>query len=363
MKRIVKLTEQDLYRIVKKVISEQIRTEKEGKSKTIDITGNWDAGYYSYDKLPDTVKKDFKVKLGEISNFLTKNPTADITLTIEVGESQLPNYDKEKNKSLNTGDLAKFRGETIKTKIESELDNLQGKGLIKNRPTVNIKPIVGSTEYNKSEYQKVCGSNLNSSECKSLRDLFKKDQFVRIQMSVKTKGECIGNLRVSVEYNREKHLTKFPTVHNCNEGIFKVLMNGVWIGTANLNNKGENQTPPETVPGLFQKVPVVRKVDGKNRVCTWTLDTETASEILSKGQNSITLAIQGINVKDKDKGVHADVPYVTIERYDTKTKRYVVVYKGFPNITLKRGSEQVTTLGSLDTCATKVISGFENNEA
>jgi len=362
MKRIIKLTEQDLYRIVKKVIKEQIKTEKVGKSQTFNISGNWDAGYYSYNKLPDLVKKDFEVKLKEISKFLVQNPNSDITLTIEVGESQLPNYDKEKNKKLETGDLAKLRGESIKQKIEVELDLLEQQGSIKSRPKVDIKAIIGSTEYNKEDYQKKCGSNPNSTECINLRNSFKKDQFVRIQISVKTKGECIGNLRVSIEYNRDKHLTKFPTTHYCNEGIFKILLNNIWIGTANLNNKGDNNTPKENVPGLYQKVPMNLEKNSKDRKCTWKLDTETASEILTKNQNSITLSIQGINVKDRDKGVHADVPYVTIERYDTKTNKYVFVYKGFPNVKLERGSEKVTILGTLDACATKVISGFQNNE-
>lgn len=379
MKRIIKLTEQDLYRIVKKVINEQIKTETAGKSKTIDIKGNWEAGYYSYNKLPDSVKQDFLTKLKDISDFLVKNPTTDITLTIEVGESQLPNYDKEKNKPLETGDLANLRGETIKAKIESELDVLQNQGIIKKRPIVKIDTIIGSTPYNKSEYQKICGSNQNSNECKTLRESFKKDQFVRIQMSVKTKGECIGNLKISFMYDSGRTNASGKPVHYCNEAIFKVYLNDMLIGTANLNNKGDRGELKENLPGLYQH-PLVKMErsglvsKGTSRICTFTLSTEGLSEVFSKGQNELTLKLKGQNVEGypgrpakikvgekivEYKGVHSEVPIVKIERFDQKTQKYVVVYDDFPNVNLKRGDDStMVIIGTLDRCATKVISGF-----
>jgi len=371
----IRLTESDLEEIVRRVISEQ-----EEKKITVNMEGTWNAGFHSVNQLPKEVKANWDKQRQSIDNFIKQNRGSIIKFDIQVGESKVTNYDAENNrKQLNSGDLAKMRGESIKKLFTDYYKGAVQSGNLDKVPEFKITPIIGGPDYSREEYQKNCGKEAGGREgqkCKTFFEQYKPHQFVRITVEAIANFDCIANLTISVAYKEEK-LPKGTSKHFCNKAVFNILLNGIVIGQANLNNRPfiENNgkvnhsyevtnwnpgplyiTKNRIIRGTKRPIATNSPIETNvNRECAFKLNPQVAQKILERKSTSIDIAIQGA-VDD----VHADIPYVTIYNGDEGNRK--CVYAGFPSAKLTRGSKRVVYIGSLDACADKVIKGFGNNE-
>lgn len=118
MKKIIKLTESDLERIVRRVIKEQ----SQPKIKQIVFDAKvFKPGLYE----PMQITQENQVKLDELVTWLN-NPEANnkkITITITAGSSKIPPRDKTRDPEEYNIELAKKRGETGINYLKSFLVN------------------------------------------------------------------------------------------------------------------------------------------------------------------------------------------------------------------------------------------------
>jgi len=150
-KRVVRLTEADLEKIINKVLSEQ-RKEKTGKdiqpiTKTFNIINSFESGQY---KLKNTPELQKVVK--EIKSLMSEYDMSKAIIDIVAGESKVPNP-----KGFGEGDLAKARANEFKKFLENELG-------VKVR---NIETKIGTTDWDANkgkdhpDYQREQFVNLN----------------------------------------------------------------------------------------------------------------------------------------------------------------------------------------------------------
>ena len=105
-KKVIRLTEADLERIVKKVLSEQFQTgvRKGEKIGTVNNTEklnvelpkkSFESGKYKFNSLSPEAKKAINQSIAKVALFINENPNTEVTISIEVGESAVTNYDNE----------------------------------------------------------------------------------------------------------------------------------------------------------------------------------------------------------------------------------------------------------------------------
>jgi len=245
-KTTVSIIEQSYGRIEREVVGTTTSTE----NLSIDVgQNNFEVGKYKYTSLPEDSRKKINDDIIKIAEFIQKNPNATITINLEVGESAVTNYDREKSECQNKnntesywgekcrlqpGDLARLRGETLVNFIRQQFNTLLSDGKISKMPEIP-EPTVGKQKYT---YEKGVD---NASDPK-----YKEDQYIRFDINVestKTVEEvnerCLIDFIIDVSYHKEKN-KEFPcrSGHQCNQAEFDVYLNEVLIGTANLNNGG-----------------------------------------------------------------------------------------------------------------------------
>lgn len=159
-----------------KILKEPQRVEyvkkQENDKKIITATvtfGNeFKSGSYKFDK--DKLD-NLQEKLAEIGNFIKEHQNCDMIITINTGESLVPNRDRETRKSLNTGDLAKKRANVTKDVIEIFLGTLKDKGILNGRYVIDTSTVIGKTPYKP-------GEDVN-------QEKFTKEQFVDVKLEIK----------------------------------------------------------------------------------------------------------------------------------------------------------------------------------
>jgi hypothetical protein len=234
----VSVAEQSYGRIEKKVVGTTTSTEdlkiNTGKS-------TFGPGKYKFTSLTDEAKKNINDGIQKVANFIKKHPEANITIELEVGESRVTNYDREKSGCENgfsascklpPGRLAELRGKTLSDFVTNQFNTLKNQGVISKMPVIpEPKSVIGTTPYTKG-----------SSDPKDER--YKKEQFIRFNINVEaTKTEevveerCLIDFVIDVSYHKERS-KEFPCRggHRCNQAEFDVFLNETLIGTANLNN-------------------------------------------------------------------------------------------------------------------------------
>jgi hypothetical protein len=120
MKKVIRLTESDLEKIVRRVLSEQ-RVEDRGKSTaggkaTFNLENTFESGEYKLNNSAELSKVE-----SAIDSFLKKNPKSKIKSTIKAGESKVPNpkgFEKE-------GSLAQARANEVEKYFGSKFPKLR----------------------------------------------------------------------------------------------------------------------------------------------------------------------------------------------------------------------------------------------
>ena len=175
------------------VISEVIRvreimgllTEQNEKRMTLPFDKTFKAGYW---KISPEVQSQIDSLMGQVKSFVEKHTGNVIKLTVNSGESQITNFDREQNPavSVKQGYLSTKRYETILNYLKDTYPNL-----LKNL-RVEKQVIVGDTPYNKSEFAQNCGNQgekRDSATCKSFFKKYEPEQFINFTIEVLGKKE------------------------------------------------------------------------------------------------------------------------------------------------------------------------------
>jgi hypothetical protein len=309
------VTEEDKKHILSlyNILNEEVQGEK---TLTIQSQNFFDNGKWMELSLEGS--KQLNDELNKVEKFLIDNKGSVVNVKIIAGESQVTNYDWEVSppKQVDIGFLAQKRAETIKNKLNVYFDKLISNGNITNKPIFKEPEIVvGKTSYKKGV------DNPNDPK-------YDKERFVRVELSLVSKGECLVGLTVEVLYNSRID-SNFPCRgnHQCDEAKFNVKLNGVIIGVADLNNAS----------------------DGGSRSFKKDIDTELAKEIMDSSQSEqLSLSLQCLESK-----CHSSTPEVRISKNES------VLFSGcVPSIT-KRNDATEKVLMVLDKCGNVLTIGEE----
>ena len=181
-------------------------------------------GYHS--GLHSSVKVSIKKQLESAKQFIQSKEREGKIVFIKItsSESAVPNHNNEVagKPEVGKGWLRERRAETMKKYISSVLEGWTDlKTIPPFEPFVFSEPIEKYSE----------GDNKKDKR-------FKKDIWVKVEMEVKPADACLVGLGVEVMYTDYPD-PKFPCRgnHRCDEALFNVKLNGVIIGSANLNNR------------------------------------------------------------------------------------------------------------------------------
>ena len=207
--------------------------EVEGETKKEISAQNYFAPGYHSDLNPK-IKASIKQQLESAKTFIKEkeNEGKIVFIRITSSESDVPNHDNEKGGvEVPKGWLRERRAETMKKYISSILETWGDLTTIPPfEPFGFSEPIEKYAE----------GDNMGDPR-------FNKDIWVKIDMEVKPADACLVGLGVQVMY-KDVPDPNFPCRgnHRCDNAVFQVLLNGVAIGVANLNNwrRGGDVTAP-----------------------------------------------------------------------------------------------------------------------
>ena len=214
-----------LYGLINEVASED-RFE-------ISAQNYFASGYHS--GLHSSVKSSIKKQLESAKQFIKQKEAEGKIVFIKItsSESAVPNHDNETQgkPEVAKGWLRQRRAETMKKYISSVLEGWTDlKTIPPFEPFIFSEPTQKYTE----------GDNKKDPR-------FKTDIWVKVEMEVKPADACLVGLGVEVMYTDYPD-PKFPCRgnHRCNEALFNVKLNGIIIGSANLNNgsRGGDVKPP-----------------------------------------------------------------------------------------------------------------------
>ena len=122
-------------------------------TKSIDLGATWSSGKYL---ITPNIQKDMVGKLKPLIDFLLKNPSSKVKITISAGESRVTNYYREKcqngdyseNCKLQPQALSKLRGEQVQIFLQNQFNVLKTEGKIMSIPEIpTVETVLGSTSY------------------------------------------------------------------------------------------------------------------------------------------------------------------------------------------------------------------------
>ena len=257
MKTVI-LSESQVKNVIDRILSEQneVRTE----ALTVNFDAVWAMGMW---KLTSQQSGPIVQKLIGITDFINKNKGSVVTIQIEAGESQVTNVDNEDptKPKLQPGVLSQRRGESMVTFLTQYFQGLVSKGAIDKMPELPA-PLtkIGATSYKQG-----------SSDLKTKKDLYQKEQFVRAVISAKKDYECLVGMEITIGYFPGKSRSS----HFCDEAIFELRMNGVSLGEANLNNGDlDTQSLTSGKYGKYAKEKIAYEKSLVKAQKSWDLDVK-----------------------------------------------------------------------------------------
>jgi len=285
-KKVIRLTEADLERIVKKVLSEQLKTgvRKGEKIGTVSNTEklnvelpkkSFESGKYKFNSLSPEAKKAINQSIAKVALFINENPNTEVTISIEVGESAVTNYDNEgaTKKKVDPGYLSQKRGETIKEFLTDQFKNFVDSGKIKTAPIIpDAKTNIGLGTQ-KYTYER------GKDDPKDPKYL--EDQYIKFIVDLKSTTtedvydeDCLVGFVVDVSYKKESS-TEFKCRggHRCDDARFAVYLNDTELGIADLNNKkdgGDREARFVVGEAQWDEISQKMEQDGKDTITLWT---------------------------------------------------------------------------------------------
>jgi hypothetical protein len=264
-------------------------------------------------------KEQLDSQLASAAKFLAAKKGRVVYVKIIAGESQVTNTDNENSNhpKVDPGYLSGKRAETMKTYLTRYFDNLLSQGIISSKPIFEApEVIIGSNTYTKGV------DNPNDPK-------YKDERFVNVELKLQSPEKCVVGLTVEVMYNKDPN-PAFPCRggHTCDEAKFAVKLNGVNIGTADLNNRK----------------------DGGSRTSGKIVITDAqAKQIIGNQSKDIVISLQCLSGAN----CHSSTPEVKI------TKGSTVIYWGCSPSINARGETNEKIILVLDNCGNLKKKGTE----
>ena len=274
--------------------------------------------------------------------------------------------------------LAKLRASTYIDEITPLLDGIEGLSISDELSKVPEAMVVNTGGKN---------DDSNCTECGQV--LILTLSFVYTDIKEFTETTCLPEIQISISVKGYG-----VDGHQCDEAVFKVTVNGVEIGVANLNNAQYDilsgaKWHDKYHMAAIKKVNAIesdkRYSDGKlGGERSWTTMIDTTNPDLNWGENNV-LSIKSLVVTKNGTstikgyggmsmvcserggygrgaqgkgvcGVHVEVPFVTIKNTPEVEGQLETVYDAQPNIALAgtRGSMKTTELLTLDNCGVPI---------
>lgn len=312
------------------------------------------AGIYSPAKLVQVNKAALDAKLQEIANFCSKNKASVVEIQIEVGESAVTNFDREKfpstgnakedftdEKKLPAGKLAELRGQKLQEYLTQYF-----KGLVTNKVLANapqIPPFKTNSGKQTHTYTKGKDQPTNPK--------YLEDQYIKFTVRVLTTKtediieerpifECLVDLTIDVSYFKTRN-SSFPCRggHQCDAAKFDLYLNSTKLGTANLNNRvdsGDRLAQFKVTTDMVKSIvnhPAFKSKEGKAKtLILWT------QCLLQTGD--CHTSVQEVKIIDPKGGV---------------------IYHSCVNPQAQRGNTKKSILSVLDVCGKPVPGSTQDN--
>lgn len=382
------ITEEDrnhiigLYNI--NYLKEDTNTSSFETSKKIEFP----AGYYNESYLSGLYSEIEKVE-----TFLRTNISKDynISVTVEAGESRIPNYDKEVEPNIPVGQfyLANKRYETISNFMTMELQKL--KDLVKNTPVIE-KPVLklGDTQwvgqdfcpseslsdddknlgreclnrnFNKTKSGRPNWVNGKNDTYKDLLSAYTEEQFVKVYINVteisKIEKPCMDNMEIQLNYSVDRG-------HVCNSSVYEVRINGVLLSRddgeffASLNNGiGKNDFNDKKtynnkdIQFYDNAIKLYNKPNKAGfRYNTFIITPEIAASLMTGNQNEFDISVKCVNPTNTDSkvwgvGCHKEVGDIKIINGRGQIYDYIAE-------TPRNKNEEKIVL-TIDSCGKKIV--------
>jgi hypothetical protein len=311
------------------------------------------AGIYSTEKLVQASKSALDAKLQEIANFCAQNKASVVEIQIEVGESAVTNYDREKfpstgnattdysdEKRLAPGKLAELRGQKLQEYLTKYFAGLVTSKVLTNAPQIPAF----KTNAGKQKHTYTKGKD-KPNDPKYLEDQYIK--FTVRVLTTKTEDiieerpifDCLVDLVVDVSYYSQKS-SEFPCRggHKCDAAKFDLYLNSTKLGTANLNNAA----------------------DGGDRMAQFKVTNEMVKSIVNdpnfkakEGKSKTLVLWTQCLMQNRD--CHTSVQEVKI--VDPKG---ATIYHKCVNPQAQRGNTKKSILSVLDVCGKPIAGSTED---
>jgi len=300
--------------------------------KEIELKANFNSGKWADKSMP---KKEIITELKEAIDWL-KQKSKEIkdsggiidgqakilTIQIEAGESQVPNYNAEvePKKSVKERWLSEKRAKTIQDFLSKFLKEQQKSGVIATVPIFEApKIVIGDTPWEPSK-----GPDHPD---------YKNEQYIKVLMKLSPPTACLEGLTIEVIYDKNPS-GDFPCRggHICDDAEFDVYLNQTNIGVANLNNAK----------------------DGGSRLSKFTITPQQALSILGNKPGNILISFV---CKKQDKRCHSSTPEIRISRGNS------VIYHACTSSIREENDYSKIDVMELDPCGNLVKKGQDKKEA
>jgi hypothetical protein len=322
----------------------ELLKEDDGNTKVVPLTTNFGSGMWktlpkSFDSDLQSAVDFIKTKQEEIKKRGGKITSGSKVLIVQVeaGESQVPNKNGEVDppKKVEPGWLSNKRSETITKYLTKFFTNLVKNGTIAEMPTFQ-EPLIkfGATPWDPPE-------GATPEQIKKLVDdpKYTAEQYIKVLVKFVPPTACLEGLTIDVIYNRNED-GDWPCRggHVCDDAKFNVLLNGVAIGVANLNNAN----------------------DGGSRMSSFTITPEQAVQIIDATSDSsdgnILISFKCANSTGR---CHSSTPEIRISRGKSKTTIY---HACTPSISEVNDYNEIKVM-KLDACGNIIEKGSEKKAA
>lgn len=311
-----------LYQLVNEAVTPPVT------GTTINRTVNFPAGYYNESYVAPVLTEVTQ----QVSNFLIQNSGTSyiVSITLESGESRIPNTDKEKGGiPVGVGVLARARQATINSFLTRSIGELVQSGVLRQMPTFNLtEPAIGATPWvgtpfcpaNATDAQQrgECKQRYNAGITTTYKDYkarYDSEQYVRVivvltQNQIPTTGEtpttgttpteCATDMVIELNYEGSGHI--------CDSAVYQLYANGVLLirddgkDYASLNNFTPKDKVGKSTHGLSQEKAIALQAYDNNlgnaggkRYNKFIITNEMAQQLLVGDKKIITVSAKCYN--------------------------------------------------------------------
>ena len=377
------ITEQDIRHIrgLYNLIMEDITSESGG---TVKLFNYYKPGYYTLEsidtKTNQPVVNSLEIELDKVREFIKNHPDSIVSIKFISGESAIPNKDnegKEGGKFLNYGDLSKLRKKYLDQYLQRYFQNLKTQKFISmdfELPPIQYEEISPKTSWvgtsfcptnSTIEQQRgVCVNNYRdgvkskNSEILKFKDLYNKEQFSMIEITVKLNDpskKCLDNMTIEVNY------TDLTKSHICNSAIYEIYIKGNLSKTDGmllLRDDGKNYASLNNefkdaafiyVDSKLKSYDNDPKNYGGKRFNKFIITPEIASTLISDGSTSFIISAKCKNPyknKEHNGGCHDGIGNIMITNGNGEKFPY--------NSVTPKGKDEVKILLTIDACGNLV---------